>query len=102
MIDPVRLSSVPATQQVAKPAATKPEENASLRAAAQSFEATFLAEMFSHAGLGQARESNGGGAGEEAFASLLSREWATAVANNGGIGLADRVYEALVLREGSK
>lgn len=77
-------------------------DDAALRDAAQSFEATFLAEMFSHAGLGEARKSNGGGVGEDAFSSLLSREWADRLAENGGIGIAEHIYEALVAREGSK
>lgn len=70
-----------------------------IREAATAFEAVFLAEMFAHTGLGAARESNGGGVGEEAFAGLLAREWADAVAESGGIGLSERIYQALAARE---
>lgn len=82
--------------------ATPPRVNSTsdpLREAATAFEAVFLAEMFSHTGLGAARESNGGGVGEQAFAGLLAREWADAVAESGGIGLSERIYQALAARE---
>ena len=36
-----------------------------------------------------------GGAGEDAFASLLTREWAGRLSAEGGIGLADHIYRAL-------
>lgn len=71
-----------------------------LREAAVSFEAVFLAEMFAHAGLGAARQSGGGGAGEEAFSGLLAQEWAGAVSESGGIGLAEQIFRALEAREG--
>ncbi len=72
-----------------------------LRDAAKSFEAVFLAEMFAHAGLGAPRESQGGGVGEEAFASLLAREWADAVADSGGIGLVEQIFRALEMQAGA-
>ena len=37
----------------------------------------------------------GGGAGEEAFASLLTDEYARLLAERGGIGLAEQVFELL-------
>lgn len=70
-----------------------------LREAAKSFEAVFLAEMFAHVGLGAPRKENGGGAGEEAFASFLSREWANKIAEEGGIGLADEIHKSLAAKE---
>ncbi|QIE57944.1 hypothetical protein G5B40_16945 [Pikeienuella piscinae] len=72
---------------------------AALRKAATSFEAVFLSEMFAHVGLGAVREGNGGGVGEEAFASLLADEWAEKVASAGGLGLSERIYQALATRE---
>lgn len=71
-----------------------------LREAATRFEAVFLAEMFAHAGLGAAQQANGGGVGEEAFSGLLAREWAESVAKQGGIGLSEHIYRALLTREG--
>lgn len=88
--------------EAARPAPARDAEahDVALRKAATSFEAVFLAEMFSHAGLGAVREGNGGGVGEEAFASLLAREWAEKVASAGGLGLSEQIYQALAAREG--
>ncbi|MGG7566967.1 rod-binding protein [Rhodovulum sp. DZ06] len=66
-----------------------------LRAAAEAFEAQFLTEMLGHAGLGAPRSAFGGGPGEEAFASLLVREHARLLVERGGIGLAERLFEAM-------
>ena len=66
---------------------------------AMEFEAAFLAEMLSHSGLGRARTEQGGGAGEEAFSSLLAREQARHFAQAGGIGLAERIFESLARAE---
>ena len=73
-----------------------------LRAAARALEASFLAEMLSHAGLGRAPEGFGGGAGEDGFASLMVREQARAVADAGGIGLAESIFRALAAREAGR
>ncbi|MEM9046627.1 MAG: rod-binding protein [Pseudomonadota bacterium] len=69
--------------------------------AAVEFETVFLAEMLRHTGLGKAREAFGGGAGEEVFSSLMTREWARNLAENGGIGLADRLLQGLQVHGGS-
>lgn len=79
-------------------AAEKAAGDAPLRAAARALEAQFLAEMLKSAGLGEARESFGGGIGEEQFASFLRGEQAEAMARNGGIGLAESIFEAMKRR----
>lgn len=66
-----------------------------LRKAATELEAAFLAEMLKSAGLGKSRESMGGGAGEDQYGSLLVRAQADHIAKNGGIGLAESLYQAL-------
>lgn len=75
------------------PAATRRDEK--LMAAAHELEATFLAEMLKSAGLGETPESFGGGAGEDQFASFLRLEQARAMVGAGGIGLAERLFEAM-------
>lgn len=75
--------------------ASSPPRDAALWKAAQDLETAFLAEMLAAAGLGAARDSFGGGAGEEQFASFLRREQAGAMVQSGGIGLAESLYEAL-------
>ena len=62
---------------------------------AQSFEAAFLAEMLAHTGAAKGQDFGGGGYAEETFRSLLSREWAAGIAEQGGIGLARHIYESM-------
>jgi peptidoglycan hydrolase FlgJ len=69
--------------------------NLPLRAAAETLEAGFLAEMLKESGLGATPEGFGGGAGEDQFASFLRQEQATAMVRAGGIGLADSIFNAL-------
>lgn len=71
-----------------------------MREAANEFEAVFLAEMLSHTSLGDTSETFGGGAGEDAFGSLMTREWANQLTARGGIGLSETIYQALVARGG--
>ena len=66
-----------------------------LRSAAQELEANFLAEMLKSAGVGQTPSEFGGGAGEDQFGSFLRMEQARAMAQNGGIGLSEAIFEAL-------
>ena len=65
---------------------------------AQELEASFLTEMLTSAGLGEARKSFGGGVGEDQFSSFLIREQAKTMVNAGGIGLAESIYESLIER----
>lgn len=66
-----------------------------LREAAVEMEATFLAEMLKAAGVGKTPEAFGGGAGEDQFASFMRLEQARAMAEHGGIGLAESIFHAL-------
>lgn len=99
-----RIQGAHATGFVADAARDRPSSqagssaDASMRKAAQSFEAMFLAEMLSHAGLGETPEAFGGGFGEEAFADMLVREQARLMADRGGIGLAEHLFEAIAQR----
>ena len=71
-----------------------------LMQAARELETSFLTEMLKSAGYGKARESFGGGAGEDQFQSFLLREHARAIVGSGGIGLAQSLFEALKARDG--
>ena len=77
-----------------------PHTSDPLREAAIELEASFLAEMLKSAGLGEASEAFGGGAGEEQFSSFLIREQANQIARSGGIGLAESLYHALKETQG--
>jgi Rod binding domain-containing protein len=92
---------ISASSGLAPPPPQTDQNNSDLRAVAQELEASFLAEMLKHARFGEARGSFGGGAGEDQFASLLRTEHARALAENGGIGLAESIFESLLARQGS-
>ncbi len=66
-----------------------------LREKAAELETAFLAEMLGFAGLGAARESFGGGIGEEQFSSFLRQEQAQAMVKAGGIGLTEVLFRAM-------
>jgi Rod binding domain-containing protein len=67
---------------------------------AKELETAFLAEMLSFTGLGAASETMGGGAGEEQFASFLRTEQARLMVDQGGVGLAEMIFESLKTKEG--
>jgi Rod binding domain-containing protein len=84
--------------------APQPEHTADVtkaRAAAQDFEAFFLSQVFEEMFAGVEPDSMfGGGQGETVFRSLMLQEYGKAVAQRGGIGIADAVQkEILKLQE---
>lgn len=82
---------------VSNPAVTNSDRQ--LRDVAIELEATFLAEMLKHAGVGEAPEGFGGGIGEDQFASFLRLEQAREMSRQGGIGLAETLFHALKERQ---
>ncbi len=94
------MQTIPALSKIQQPpvlpdyAAT----DTSLKDAAQKMEATFLAEMLKSAGVGTPRETFGGGAGEDQFASFLREEYAQAITEAGGVGLAEALFNAMKAR----
>lgn len=82
-VTPVRIEAPVATN------------DAKLREVAQKLEATFLAEMLKSASFGAPRETLGGGAGEDQFSSFLRQAQADEMVKAGGIGLAERLFDAL-------
>lgn len=74
---------------------TQSQPDSRLREVAKELEASFLSEMLKHTGLGQSRQSFGGGAGEDQFSSLLIDAQAKAMVDAGGIGLAESIFENL-------
>ncbi len=72
------------------------QQDEALRKASVDLEASFLSEMLKSAGLGKSREGYGsGGAGEDQFSSFLIQAQAQEIANSGGIGIADAIFNAL-------
>lgn len=73
-----------------------------LRDASVELEAAFLAEMLKSAGLGKARQTFGGGAGEDQFASLLVQQQAQQLARAGGIGLSELLFKSMMEKTHAK
>ncbi len=71
-----------------------------LREKAAELETAFLTEMLGHAGLGDTRQSFGGGIGEEQFSSFLRHEQAAAMVKAGGIGLTEALFRAMACAAG--
>lgn len=72
-----------------------------IRKAAIAFEAMFVADMLKHSGLGKAPEEFGGGQGESAFASFLTRAYAEKIAESGSLGLSEAIVRAIASTEAS-
>lgn len=77
------------------PDVTAPRDETRLRAAARDLEAAFLAEMLRATGAGR-QPGLGSGDGESPFASFLLEQRAKAMAEAGGIGLAEVLFDSLV------
>ncbi|MFA7430214.1 MAG: rod-binding protein [Rhodospirillaceae bacterium] len=68
-----------------------------VREAAQDFESFFLSQMFNHMFSSVKTDALfGGGAGEDAWKSMLVDEYAKATAAKGGIGIAANVMQAML------
>ncbi|TNC74225.1 rod-binding protein [Rubellimicrobium roseum] len=87
------------TSPPSNPLAELPARDGPLRDAAVRLEAGFLKEMLAAAGLGRPPGGLGGGAGEDQFASFLLDAQALRLAQAGGIGLAESLFEALKARD---
>ena len=66
---------------------------------AEELEATFLAEMLAHTGLGETQGAFGGGQGEAQFSSFLRQEQARLITQSGGMGLAELIFNSMVEAE---
>ena len=70
------------------------KDDAELRRAAKEFEAAFIAEMLTYAGFDKALSSRSGFGGE-AFSRMLVESYATSISENGGFGIAEKIYRQL-------
>jgi flagellar protein FlgJ len=73
-----------------------PARHEVLMAKAEELEATFLAEMLAHSGLGELQGDFGGGQGEAQFNSFLREEQARLMVQKGGIGLAELIFKTMM------
>jgi flagellar protein FlgJ len=82
------------------PAAAKPGRESKARTAAVNFEAQFLNSMFSQMLSGiQGDGPFGGGPAVGVWRSFLTEQYAKSFAKAGGIGIADKVYHALLAQQ---
>ena len=83
------------------PTVSGTRDPAAARKTAEDFEAFFLSQTFEQMFMSVAPDALfGGGSAEEAYRSMLFQEYGKAVAQRGGIGLADSVQrEILKLQE---
>jgi Rod binding domain-containing protein len=67
------------------------------RAAAEEFEAVFLAQMLSHMFSGiKTDKAFGGGPGEDAYRAMMVQEYGKAMSSSGGVGIADAVMREII------
>ena len=71
-----------------------PDDKDALRAVAEDFEAAFIAQMLTHSGLAESLTS-GDGKMAEAFGSFYVEQLAERMADDGGFGMADSIYNQL-------
>lgn len=76
-----------------------PARTAQLMQKAQELEASFLSEMLAHTGFDARTGPFSGGIGEDHFASFLRDVQAKAMAKQGGLGLAQSIFQSLVRRD---
>jgi peptidoglycan hydrolase FlgJ len=93
-IDPERAME---TLPVTLPSA--PSRRDQLMSKAEELEASFLAEMLAHSGLGEMQGAFGGGQGEAQFTSFLRQEQARLIVEKGGLGLAELIFNSMVEAE---
>jgi peptidoglycan hydrolase FlgJ len=80
-------------------AAAAPTRRDQLMVKAEELEASFLAEMLAHSGLGEMQGAFGGGQGEAQFTSFLRQEQARLLVESGGLGLAELIFNSMVEAE---
>jgi peptidoglycan hydrolase FlgJ len=80
-------------------AAAAPTQRDQLMVKAEELEASFLAEMLAHSGLGEMQGAFGGGQGEAQFTSFLRQEQARLLVESGGLGLAELIFNSMVEAE---
>jgi len=83
-LPPHTRAAVPATPQ-----------DKAMHKAADGLEATFIGEMLKPMGADTARESFGGGIGEEQFSSFMREEEAKAMVKAGGVGLSESIFRSM-------
>ncbi len=103
MTDPMLSAALPTANPItADTAAPKSDANAEAwRAAAEEFEAIFLAQMLATMTQGSGLQGLGGGAGaggdgQDIYQDMFTQEVAKLISRTGGIGVADAVLQEML------
>lgn len=101
MSDLIPATPASAIAQAKSNQANNTQKNASIREAAEQFEALFLTQILNSMTSGVEVDGMfGGGPSEGIYRSMLNDEYAKSVSRQGGVGIADVVYrEMLALQE---
>lgn len=88
--------------QTALPPTANLKNRAAIAKAAQEYESVFLQEMLSHMFSGIGTDGMfGGGHNEEIYRSMLTKEYAQKLAQNGGLGISKALQAEMIrLQEG--
>tara|TARA_Y100000590_G_scaffold463455_1_gene630238 strand:- start:506 stop:805 length:300 start_codon:yes stop_codon:yes gene_type:complete len=70
--------------------------NKAAKSAAQSFESVFLFEVLQSMYAGVEPGAFGGGSSEKLYQSMLNEEVAKSISKQGGIGIADSIYNEII------
>ena len=90
----VNISSITPLAPAGGQTSEKAPSPEALHETAQAFEAVFIAEMLTHAGLDKAL-AGASGQGGEMFSRMLLDKYAEAMADAGGFGVAEKIYDQL-------
>lgn len=96
LLDALKPLAVPTAGEAAARAPASETEEARLRDAAKRFEQSFIAQMLTHSGLADALVT-GGGEGADAYTTFYIDKLAEKLADNGGFGMAEMIYERLTV-----
>ena len=98
---PAAASSALAPQAPDRTAHDAQLRDAQLKEQAREFEAVFVSQMLKHTGLTEALSGEGEKFGGEAFASMLTDQFAADLVEDGGFGLAEEIYQQLLEKDRS-
>ena len=102
-VQPIQPTALKAPYLASAPqkADSAPDEfDARMMDQAKKFEAAFVSQMLKYAGLTEAITSDSGKGGD-AFSSMLVDQYSQKIVENGGFGLAEKIYDQMILREGN-
>ncbi len=94
------MSEIPTLNTASPQQSTQTNQQLSARAKATEFEGVFLSMMIKEMFSGLRTEGDfTGGFGEEMFRGMMAEQYAEAIAQSGGIGLSDQIYQEILAQQ---